>query len=265
MRRMGIVGLGVATVFGFGLVGVVGVAAAVEIDPAPERGVCKRVLPPTATSSDSTCENEVTTGGSFVWVPQTEAAYTLTTGTVTLKSLAPAGAELPPVECKKSKGKGTSTATVTKGTVTFEECSSAGEICTGGIAARVGQIITFELEGTLGIVKDGVSDEDIVGEDIVGKGPGGLSSEFKCGAATSIETRGSVIGVVSPVEGPASTTNTLVFAEGAPGKQAVESFEGGPNDTLQTEIDGFGDGTFPFDSVEITTASVKGRSGSVRA
>ncbi len=267
MTRIKTIGLCLVAAFSFSAFGVVSVASA-EIDPSPEHGSCKAKAG-AGVFTEADCETEGAKAGKgkeFVWVPQKEAAYTSVTGAATLKSFTPEGVELPAVECKKSKGKGKVTATGSKKTiVTFEECSSAGEKCTGGKGATAGKIITFELTGTLGLVND-VSEADSVGEDLVGEGGVGknLSSEFKCGA-NSISTTGSVIGVFTKVEGKPSTTNTLTFAEGAPGHQAIESFEGGPTDTLHTEINGLGGGTFPFPSVEITTATVKGPSGILRA
>jgi len=62
--------------------------------------------------------------------------------------------------------------------VTFSECTSAGEKCTGGKGAKAGQIKTFELTGTLGIVTDSPGDADVVGEDLVVRdGPGDESSD----------------------------------------------------------------------------------------
>jgi hypothetical protein len=268
MTRIKTIGLCLVAAFSFSAFGVVSAASAVEIDPSPERGLCKAKAGG-GVFSDATCENEEAKAGKgkeFVWVPQKEAAYTATTGVATLKSFTPEGVELPAVECKKSKAKGKETATKTKGEiVTFEECASAGEKCTGGKGAKAGQIITFPLEGTLGIIKTETDPVDeVIGEDIVGTGPGGKSSEFKCGA-NAIETKGSVIGEVTPVEAKAATTSKVIFAEGAPGHQAIESFEGGPKDTLETEINGLGGGTFPFPSVEITTATAKGPSATLRA
>jgi len=252
--------------FAFSAFGVANVASAAEIDPSPERGVCKAAKAGKGVFSESTCENEEAKAGKgkeFEWVPSKEAAFTSTTGAATLKSFTPEGAELPAVECKKSKGKGKANATTSTSVVTFEECSSAGEKCTGGAKAKAGQIITFTLKGTLGLITDTPGDADVVGEDLVGTGPGGLSSEFKCGA-NEIKTRGSVIGKLTPVEAKAGTTFTLTFsATGA--KQEPESFEGGLKDTLETEINGLGGGTFPFASTEVTTATVKGASASIRA
>jgi hypothetical protein len=268
MTRIKTIGLCLVSAFAFSAFGIVSAASA-EIDPAPEHGICKAKAG-AGVFTEADCETEGAKAGKgkeFVWVPQKTAAYTSTTGGATLKSFTPEGVELPPVECKSSKGAGKVTATGSEKTiVTFSECTSAGEKCTGGKGAKAGQIKTFELTGTLGIVTDSPGDADVVGEDLVGTGGAGknLSSEFKCGA-NSISTTGSVIGVFSKVEGKPSTTNTLTFAEGAPGHQAIESFEGGPKDTLQTEINGLGGGTFPFPSVEITTATVKGPSGVIRA
>jgi hypothetical protein len=224
----------------------------------PARGTCKAAKG--GEYKDALCTEAGGTSPKheYEWRPAKEAAFTSTTGAATLKSYSPEGAELPAVECTKSKGKGKAGAATSTSVVTFEGCTSAGEKCTGGAKAKAGDIVTFELEGTLGLVKPGE-----VGESLVGKGPGGLSSEFKCGA-NEIQTKGSVIGIETPVNAKASTTKTLTFTATA-SKQDPEQFEGGPKDTLETEIDGLGGGTFPFASTEVTTMTVKGASTELRS
>jgi hypothetical protein len=266
MTRIKTMGLCLVAVFAFSLVGIVSVAGAAVSDEGPERGLCKAAAKGAGVYLDSHCEEAGEKGGvkkEFVWVPQGAVthAFTSTTGPATLKSFTPEGAELPAVECKKSKGKGKTGTTESTSVVTFEECTSAGEKCTGGAKAKPGQIITFTLHGTLGLIND-AGEADVVGEDLVGEGPGGLSSEFKCGA-NEIKTRGSVIGTLTPVETKATTFKLAFAATGA--KQEPESFEGGPKDTLETEINGLGFGTFPFASTEVTTATVKGAATEVRA
>jgi hypothetical protein len=258
MTRIRIIGLCLAALFAIGAIAAS--AASAEVF-APERGKCK-AKPKTGKYLNATCTEKGTGGGKgkeFEWTPIAKpGALTSTTGKAVLKSFTPEGVELPAVECTSSKGKGKVGATTSTSVVTFSGCTSAGEKCTGGAKAKAGQIVTFELEGTLGIISG-----EKVGEDLVGKGPGGLSSEFKCGA-NSIQTKGSVIGEETPVNGKASTTGKLVFtATGS--KQDPEKFEGGPKDTLVTEINGLGGGTFPFSSVEITEATVKGPSSELRA
>jgi hypothetical protein len=184
MTRIRIIGLCLVAMFAMSAIAA---SAASAEEFAPERGVCKVAKKGLGEYLNATCTEKGAKGGAkkeFVWVPLAKAAaMTSKTGEATLKSFTPEGAELPAVTCKKSKGKGKIGATTSTSIVTFEECSSAGEKCTGGKKAKAGQIITFELEGTIG--KLGT---EKVGEDIVGKGPGGLSSEFKCGA-NEIKTR----------------------------------------------------------------------------
>jgi len=260
MKRIRIIGLCLVAVFSLSAV----LAAASASAFAPERGVCKAAKAGLGVYTDSLCLSPGTGGGKgheFIWTPSKSAAFTSSTGTATLKSFDAEGA-LPAVECKSSKGKGKAGATTSTSVVTFSECTSAGEKCTGSgtkTKPKAGQIITYELDGTLGTIS---ASGKTVGESLVGTGPGGISSKFSCGANT-IETRGSVIGKVTTVDVKASTTHTLTFsASGA--SQEPEEFEGGPKDTLETELDGLGSGTFPFPSVEETTATVKGASSEVR-
>jgi hypothetical protein len=224
------------------------VAAAAQAEP--ERGTCK------ATSEglykDSLCleEGGTSEGHEFEWIPAKSASFTATSGNATLRSFTPEGAELPAVECKKSKSKGKAGATTTTSVVTLEDCSSAGEGCTGGANATPGQIVTFELNGKLGYIEG----ESIVGEDLVGTGPNGLVAEFTCGANT-IQTAGSVIGVVAPLD-MSTKSFTLTFTSTGE-HQAIEAFEGASKDTLQTEINGLGAGTLPFPSAFDVTDVIK--------
>jgi hypothetical protein len=223
----------------------------------PERGVCKAAAKGAGKFLNALCTEPGEKGGAkkeFVWVPQAKAtAFTSTTGEATLKSYTPEGAELPPVTCKKSKGKGKAlTSTTSESVVTFEECSSSGEKCTGGTKAKAGQIITKTLDGLLGTIAGGTK----VGEAVGGAGLTGITAEFKCGA-NEIKTEGATIGEVAPVDAKAATTSTLTFAAGVPPAQEWTELSGKPY-SLKTEINGLGAGTFPFPSVEITKATVKG-------
>lgn len=260
MTRIRMIGLCLVAVFALSAVVASGASARTA-----ERGACKVAKKGLGEYTEALCLTAGAKAGpkkEYVWVPQaggTPTAFTSKTGVATLRSFTPEGAELPAVECKKSAGKGKEGKTESTSVVTFSECTSAGEKCTGGKKAKAGEIITFELKGTLGVISEAKSE---VGEDLVGQGPGGLSSEFKCGA-NEIKTEGSVIGKVAKVNAKASATNELIFA--ATGKvQEPEKFEGEPADTLKTEINGLGFGTFPFASTEVTTATVKGKSAETR-
>jgi hypothetical protein len=258
MTRIRIAGLCLVALFA---ISAFGASSALAF---PERGTCKAAKKGAGEYLDSLCQTPGLKGGpkkEFVWVAQAKAtAFTSTTGEATLKSFTPEGAELPPVTCTKSKGKGKAlTSTTSESVVTFEGCTSAGEKCTGGAKAKAGQIITFTLDGTLGTISGGSG----VGEKIQGAGPGGLSSEFKCGA-NEIKTKDAVIGEVTPVNAKAAATSTLKFvASGS--TQEFEKFNGTEQVNLQTEIDGLGGGTFPFKSTEDTTATVKGTAYEVKS
>jgi hypothetical protein len=241
VRRIGMVGLCLASALAIGAVVAASAAAGV-----PERGKC---------ASGTEFENKgCTVSGShnkFKWVPNVKTAFTSTSGPATLKSFTPEGAPLPAVECAKSKSKGDFLGP--KGsefTITFEGCTSAGERCTGGAKAKAGEIVTNKLEGTLGFISPGV-----VGEDIKAVG-GGVLVSFTCGA-NEIETDGSVVGEIgSGVYNTAASTETLILEEAA-GKQQPTKLEGEPEDTLKSEIDGLGGGAFPFGSTESLTGTVK--------
>jgi hypothetical protein len=240
MKRIRVIGLGLAVLATCAVV-TAGASAAL-----PERGKC---------ASGTEFENKgCTISGSkdkFKWVPNVKKAFTAKSGAAVLKSFTSEGAELPPVECTKSKGKGDFIGT--KGsefTVTFEGCSSAKEPCTGGAKAKAGQIVTNKLEGTLGFISPGV-----VGEDVKAVG-GGVLASFKCGA-NDAEVDGSVIGEIgSGVYNTSASTETLLLtASGS--KQEPVKLEGQAEDTLKAEINGLGAGTFPFGSTESVTATVK--------
>lgn len=237
MKRIRLVGLCV--------VAVVAMSAAVAASASaslPERGKC---------ASGTEFENKgCTVSGAknkFKWVPNVKTAFSMTSGAATIRS----SAEAPPVECAKSKSKGDFIGP--KGSefaVTFEGCSSAGEKCTGGAKAKAGQVITNKLEGIIGFISPGV-----VGEDVKAVG-GGVLASFKCGP-NNVEIDGSVIGEIgSGVYNMAASTETLTFRE-AGGKQEPTKLEGGPEDTLNSEIDGLGSGTFPFATTLSATATIK--------
>ncbi|HXN37872.1 MAG TPA: hypothetical protein VN892_07530 [Solirubrobacteraceae bacterium] len=231
-------------------------ATSAMAEPGIERGVCKAAKVGTGEFTDSLCTipgKKAGKGKEFVWVPAAKAtAFTATSGELALKAFTPEGAELPAVVCKKSKGKGKAAATTSTVVFTFEECTSAGEKCTGGAKAKAGQIVTFEVAGTLGMLGGAASG----GEALVGTGPGGLFAEFKCGA-NEVKINGGVIGEVSGVNAKATTVMTLTFASTG-STQGIEAFEGGPNVHLAAEINGLGGGTFPFKSTFTKTLSIKG-------
>ncbi len=241
MKSIKLVGLCLVAVLAMSAIVAASASAVV-----PERGKC-------ATGTEFENKGCTVSGAKnkFKWVPNVKTAFTATSGAATLRSFTPEGAELPGVECVKSKSKGDFLGP--KGsefTITFEKCTSTKENCTGGAKAKAGQIVTNKLEGTLGFVSPGV-----VGEDVKAVG-GGVLASFKCGANT-VETDGSVVGEIgSGVYNTAAATETLTLKE-AGGKQVPTKLEGQPEDTLKSEINGLGAGTFPFATTESVTETVK--------
>ena len=244
MRHIGVMGLCLLAVLAMGAVLAASASAGL-----PERGKCKTAKIGMTEFEDKGC---TTTGTKekFAWAPNVKAAFTATSGAAVLRTRDEEGS-LPAVECAKSKTKGSYIGP--KGsefTTTFEKCSSAGEICTGGAKAKAGQIVTNKLEGTIGFISSGV-----VGEDIKAVG-GGVIAAFKCGA-NELETDGSVIAEIgSSVYNKAASSATLTFKESG-GVQEPTKLKNQPEDTLHTEIDGLGSGSFPFQSTETAVETAK--------
>jgi hypothetical protein len=261
MLRIGMVGPCLLVVFAMSMVTTCSASA-----KTAERGVCKTAAKGAGVYENPTCTIAHAKAGpkkEFVWVPQPEKtpiAYTSKTGLATLKAFI-GGVELPPVECTSSTAKGKRGRTESTSIVEFKGCTSAGEKCTGGKGAKAGEIITYELEGELGVINEAKGE---VGEVIIGKAsnPEGLSVEFKCGA-TEIKTKGSVIGKVTPVNEKALAKSTLTFAA-AGETQIPDEFEGGAKDTLETEVNKLFNGEFLATSVEIMTAELNGKVNETR-
>jgi hypothetical protein len=231
--------------------------AAAGAQGQPERGTCKSKAK--GKYQDNLCLDEGGTskGHEFEWTPAASAAFTAMAGAATLRSFTPEGTELPAVECQKSATSGEENSTTSRSVVTFEECSSAGEKCASE-GATAGEIVTFPLEGELGVIEES---GPVIGEDLVGTGAGGILAEFKCGA-NELELDGSVIGEVTPLD-EATSEFALTFRSSG-SKQDPESLQGGSKDTLATEIDGLGGGTFPFSSTLTKSDNVKGAAKEVR-
>lgn len=97
-------------------------------------------------------------------------------------------------------------------------------------AAKKGEIITKELEGTLGYINKAAKE---VGVALKPKG-GGNFVNLEC-EGIGIEVRGSVIGVVTPLNKLVKTTEhfTLTFSQ-AKGVQKPTKLEGEAKDVLET-------------------------------
>jgi hypothetical protein len=241
MKNIRVVGLCMVAVLAMSFAVAAGASAAV-----PERGKC--------ASGKEFEDKGCTVSGAkdkFKWTPNVKTAFTSTSGAAVFGAFTPEGAALPPIECTASKTKGDFVGP--KGsefTTTFEGCTSAGERCTGGAKAKAGQIVTSRLEGTLGFISAGV-----VGEDVKAVG-GGVIASARCGA-NEIVTDGSVIGeIASGVYNAAALTESEVF-RATGGKQEPTKLEGQPEDTLKSEINNLGSGSFPFGATESVTMTGK--------
>jgi len=229
LKRTTIVGLCLAAQFSMSAIGTAGASAAL-----PEFGRCVKQATSTFRYTEAACIAESTGAntGQYEWAsgPGAKPTFTLKSGEATL-SVPELKAQ---VSCKASKGVGTVTSATTVGKVviTFSECESAGEKCTGGTKAKPGQIVTNDLTGPIGFVtKTPIS----VGQDLAPEAPATLVAGFKCGT-TEIDMRSSVIALdTGNVDVAPITKFTDTFAE-VGGAQDPENLEGALKDTLEVEF-----------------------------
>jgi len=137
------------------------------------------------------------------------------------------------VTCKHGGNAGALTGpkTVTV-TIHFTECSS-GRIPCMSLGANPGEIVTSELDGTLGYIR---AAKKMVGLDLSAAVPPFMT--FSCGAALSFVVDGSVIGRITPVNTPLLGGQPILKFMQKAGKQKTPSFEGEPIDVLDASING---------------------------
>ncbi len=148
------------------------------------------------------------------------------------------------VSCKtnSSEGKNASPSAQTGVTAKFKTCTSLGKKCssTGHGEKKAGEIYTNPLQGKFGYIsksplKVGVSLEAEGGLD---------SADFTCEGLV-IETKGAVIGeITGNVNSFNKTSNNIFTVTEGSHVQIPTKFEGGPEEVLQTTINGSG----PFPS-----------------
>jgi hypothetical protein len=153
------------------------------------------------------------------------------------------------VTCASFKDSGTITSPTTEGKVlsTFSKCESLGKTCTSP-GAKAGTITTNNLKGSLGYLSKANHE---AGVDLSAE-TGSVLAEFTC-EGLSISVTGSVIGQITPVN-IATKKSTTTFAVTPEGFQKYKSFEGGPEDVLESTINGSG----PFESGQEASALNKG-------
>jgi len=181
---------------------------------------------------DAGCLNP-SKGGAYEWTtgPGANASFTGSAGSTTFETTG--GAAL---KCKHaaSAGQYTGAKTATD-TMTLTGCAMASnkEACKSAGAAS-GEIVTGQLQGSLGFVKDVAQGEVLVvsvGLDLTGS-PTVLKAE--CASGQTVTVSGSAIAPLGTID-KMSSSSTLSFSDSA-GKQTPEQFEGGPKATLLATI-----------------------------
>jgi hypothetical protein len=171
--------------------------------------------------------------GKFEWIPGAVAKkFTGASKAVTLETTGKKQ-----IKCLESTSSGEYTGTKSATlAITLTGCKLVGgESCQTG--ATAGQIATSTLEAQLGFIKDvenGIEVASPVGWDLK-NGSALISASCGAGAQTLVVT-GSVIGEIS-ANNKMAASYTLKFAQTA-GKQAPESFEEAPQDTLSESLGG---------------------------
>jgi hypothetical protein len=171
--------------------------------------------------------------GKFEWIPGAVAKKF--TGSSTAVTLQTTGGSQIKCLASSSAGEYTGTKSATIG-LTLTGCKLAsGETCQTG--STPGEVVTSPLEAQLGFIKDiesGIEVISPVGWDLQN---GSSLISGTCGAsAQSLVVTGSVIGQIS-ANNKMTAAYTVKFAETG-GKQAPESFEEEPNDTLVQSLGG---------------------------
>ncbi len=216
LKRFRIVGLCLMAVFAVSAVG-----ASSAMAEHLEVGKCKSVAAGTGKWEDSNCTKALV-GGNFEWETYAEAiakganpAFTSTSGEkiLTLGSTS--------IKCKKDKNVGKLTsATKDEVTITFEECTALGGLVSCNSAGSgAGTIVTKKLKSLLVWVKHTAPLE--VGLALEPEA-GFFTAEITC-ATVKILVRGSLIGVITPINTMSTMFNLAVKVSG--GNQVPSEYE----------------------------------------
>jgi hypothetical protein len=165
-------------------------------------------------------------------------------GTATLHTPAVGGV----VTCKAFKDEGKLTSPTTEGDVvsTFSGCESLEKKCHSP-GQKAGTIVTNKLAGETGEIEGGSG----AGVDLKPES-GTYLAEFECEGLT-VKVTGSVIGEETPVN-KFTKTEDSIFQVNKEGYQQYKKFKGGPEDVLESLIDGTG----PYESGQQAEAVNKG-------
>jgi hypothetical protein len=216
---------------------------------APEFGRCLKAAKVgkafTGHFSDAACTKEVTEAerakkGKFEWSPGAVKKHQTTAGGKgVLTTVGGLGVKC---ETEHSTGEYSGSKEVKNVVVTFTGCESAGAACNTTGAAS-GELVTKDLEGIVGWESKAAHKTAF---DLYPEGKTGLFIEFACIGLT-VAVRGSVLVPITADK--MEQTGTLKYASTG-GRQAVEHFEGEPNDILEASFRG---GAFEQSGQTITT------------
>jgi hypothetical protein len=175
-------------------------------------------------------------GGEYEWStgPGANAGFTATAGKSTLETLGGASA----LSCTHAAVAGSYTGAKTAtATATFTGCKLlAGKQSCQSPGEGSGEIVTGQLQGSLGFVEDLVEKEQLIasaGLDL-SHSPDLLTAE--CSGGAKVAVAGSVIAPYGTID-KTSSTNSLTFSASG-GKQSPEAFEEGAKDVLSATIAG---------------------------
>jgi len=221
---MRLLGLCILALFGLSAVAVANASAA-----APEIGRCVKVTAKTGKFSSATCIKEKA-GGSYEWEPGAVKTKFKSTGGV--GKLETVNGTTVTCKTQESGGEFTSPKTVGGIVIRFTHCEAAGFTCeTAG--AKEGEIVTNPLEGRIGF--ENKAKKKVALDLFPTAEDGGLYVIFNCSVALHVTVGGSVL--VNVPSDKMLTAMTLKYTA-KDAKQKPEHFEGEPDDTLVSELNG---------------------------
>lgn len=246
MNRIRIMGLSLVAVFAFAVM----TAASASAEEKPFFEECAKVAVGAGKYANATCS---TLGGEKKYERKEGWAagkkWKGKGGSATLHTPAVSGE----VTCTSFADEGFNTGEKTSGKIfsKFSGCKTLEKPCkSAGQAAGV--IKTKALKAKLGYIKKAAPVE--VGASVSAE-TGTVLAEFVCGnEEIKIKVEGAVIGKTTVNVNKFSKASTSTFAVNTEGFQVVKHFEGGPEEVLESTINGSG----PFESGQQAVAKNTG-------
>jgi hypothetical protein len=225
MRRIGILGLSLAAIFGM-------TAVATATEELPEIGRCVKLAgAATHKYAGATCtvKSEGENTGKFEWEPGPgpKPGFTSTTELTELETVGKA---------KLTCGAGSATGQFTgpktdRVTITFTACEygAPGGVSCKTPGASAGEVVTNTLEGTLGYISGGGTMKPTVGMRLAPVS-GTQFASLEC-SGTTVTLAGSAIGTITAEINKMTLTSHLKFKQ-TKGIQSPEAFEGAATSVL---------------------------------